>query len=427
MKRRRGERGQAASEYVALVMLVAVVLALAAGITSGGVGGQVLAGLQRGICRVALTPCPRPQPPQADLEPCPLERSVRGEELAVTIMVVRLGTSGTLTAVRSSDGRVTVSLAHGNRVGADTGLGARVRLGRRSLGGALTTSTSVSWTSGRAWTFADERTARRFAEAFARKATIGGQLLDGVRSRCSVLCDALGWRPHAPLPPPDEVFAEAGPAASLRASLGADATLVADASALLGRRLRRDGRRTWYLRLGADATAALALPAQLTAGLGGDAVLAYELDADDRPLALRLSSAGELRGRAAVEQVLGTARATQAAGAGVVVELDATLDLRDRANRRAAVSLLQSLTDPHAPALLPSRARELGRQIARRAQVDRRVFSAIRTASGIGAGVARGPTFDAGVERTTDGLRLLGAETRLPGLPFLPRDDCRAS
>ena len=27
--------------------------------------------------------------------------------------------------------------------------------------------------------------------------------------------------------------------------------------------------------------------------------------------------------------------------------------------------------------------------------------------------------------RTHDGMRLLTAETRLPGLPFLPRDDCR--
>jgi hypothetical protein len=30
-------------------------------------------------------------------------------------------------------------------------------------------------------------------------------------------------------------------------------------------------------------------------------------------------------------------------------------------------------------------------------------------------------------EQTRKGMRLLSAETRLPGLPFLPRDDCRAA
>ena len=56
-----------------------------------------------------------------------------------------------------------------------------------------------------------QRAARRFVATYGRKATIGGRLLDGVRSRCSLLCDALGWRPHARLPEPDVTFAEAGP------------------------------------------------------------------------------------------------------------------------------------------------------------------------------------------------------------------------
>ena len=64
-----GTRGQATSEYVALVALVAVVLALAAGLTSGGVAGHVLAGLQRGLCGVAGKACPRSQPLDADPNP----------------------------------------------------------------------------------------------------------------------------------------------------------------------------------------------------------------------------------------------------------------------------------------------------------------------------------------------------------------------
>ena len=84
MGRLRGAGGQATTEYVALVALVAVALALAAGLTSGGVGGQVLAGLQRGLCRVAPVGCPRSEPPRPDLAACPLERRTRRDELATS-------------------------------------------------------------------------------------------------------------------------------------------------------------------------------------------------------------------------------------------------------------------------------------------------------------------------------------------------------
>ncbi|HMJ01508.1 MAG TPA: hypothetical protein VK506_01130 [Conexibacter sp.] len=426
MARFRDARGQAATEYIALIALVSVALALAAGITSGGVGGQVLAGLQRGLCHVAPTDCPRPEPPRADLAACPLEHRRHGEELAVTFAVVRLGTSGTLSATRMSDGRVTVTLAHGNDVEGDTGLGARLRLGSRHHGGGARAHAGVSWTSGRAWTFAGDAAARRFMDTYGRKATIGGQLLDGVRSRCSVLCDAIGWRPHEELPEPDEIFAEGGLTATLTASIGADDSVGVDATALLGRRERRDGARTWYLRLSSAATAALELTgSELTGGAAGDAVLSYEVDPEGRPRTLGVTLAGELHGRMDAARALGPARASLAAGGGAVVELEATLDLREPAVRGPAARLLAALTDQSSLTLVLQRARALGAVIARRAQIDRRTFAATHAATGIGAGAALGAKLDGGVERTIDGLRLLAAETRLPGLPFLPRDDCR--
>ncbi len=426
MERLGDARGQATTEYVGLVALVAVALALASGLTSGGVGGQVLAGLQRGLCGVAPVGCPRPEPPRADLAACPLEQHARTEELATTIAVLRLGTSGTLALARASDGRMTVTLAHGSTVGGESGLGARLRVGRRAVAAEAEARAGIAWTSGRSWSFADEATARRFVATYGRKATIGGQLLDGVRSRCSVLCDALGWRPHAELPEPDAIYAEAGPIARLSASLGLGTRAEADAGALLGRRLGRTGERTWYLRLGAVATAALGLPGgELTAGAGHDAVLAYELDARGIPHTLRVSTAVELRDGAAATGTLGSRRAALAAGEGTVVELEATLDLREAVIREAAAGLVDALTGPDATALV-RRARTLGGQIVRRGQVDLRVYASARTSTGLGAGVAFGAKLDGELERATSGLRLIRAETRLPGLPFLPRDDCRA-
>jgi hypothetical protein len=427
MERRRGTCGQAAAEYVAVVALVAVALTLAAGLSSGGVGGQVLAGLQRGLCHVAAAPCPRPEPRRPDLDPCPVERTVRGERLSATIAVVRVGASGTLSVVRGSDGRITVTLTHGDDAGGELGAGARLRVGRRALGGTVTAGARLTWASGRAWSFASEAAARRFVQAYGRKATIGGRLLDGVRSRCSWLCDAIGWRPHAPLPAPDAVYAEAGLGGALTASLGLGRVALG-AGGLLGRQQRRDGGSTWYVKLDAEATAGLVLPgAELVAVAGAEAVLAYELDPHGDPRALRVSLAAETTGASAGGLAAGAARAGITAGGGAVIELDATLDLREPANRTAAAALLAALSSPRAVMAVPVHARALGERIARHGQIDRRAYAIQRTASGLGAGIGLGVKLDGALDRTTSGLRLLAAETRLPGLPFLPRDDCRAA
>ena len=173
MKRWRGADGQASAEYVALVALVAVALALAAGLSSGGVGGQVLAGLQRGLCVVARTGCPHREPPRADLDPCPVERRTRVEQLGTTIAVLRLGSGGTLSAVRASDGRVTVTLAHGNDVGVEVGVGARLPVGGRTLGGSVRAAAGIGWIRA-LLDLPDAREARRFVVAYgARRRSAG--------------------------------------------------------------------------------------------------------------------------------------------------------------------------------------------------------------------------------------------------------------
>jgi hypothetical protein len=426
MRRLRDSGGQATSEYVALVALVAVVLVLAAGLTSGGIGGRVLAGMQRALCHVMGGGCPRVAPPAADLAPCPLERSLRVERLSETIAVVRLGTSGTLSAVRSSDGRVAVTLANGSTAGGEIGAGVRLKLRDRPLGGAATGGLAATWTSGRSWTFPDAAAARDFVSRYGSKETIGGKLIDEIRSRCSLLCDAIGWRPHPQLPPPDELDEEGGATASLGASLGLpgrSGSASATATAVLGRRIERDGATTWYLRADAATTAGLHLPAAALAGdAAGEAVLSYGLDAHGRPLALGV----HLAGRAGATATAGNARGAHVDGQrAAVVELDATLDLREPENRAAAAALLDALGDPARLGAAPRRAAALGRRIAQRAQIDVRTYALRERTGGIGATVGLGVELGGAFERTTQGLRLLSAQTRLPGLPFLPRDDCR--
>ncbi len=428
MQRSSGTNGQATTEYVALVALVGVVLALAAGLTSGGLGSHVIAGVQRGLCRVAGTDCPRPIAPHADLEPCPIERGERKERLSETIAVVRLGQSGTLKTVRLSDGRVTVTLADGDSSGGEVGAGVRLRFGGSSLGGTATARLATTWTSGRSWTLPSFAAARRFIDAYGSKATIGGKLLDSARSGCSLLCDAIGWHPHSRLPEPDEVFQESGAAVTLAASLGV-VDVSAMAAAAVGWSVRRDGAATWYLQLDGAASGQLDLAgvAEVAGEAAGNVVIAYTVDGQGRPRELRAQLAVEAAAHAGLEVGGSGTTAHAGAGAGDAIELDATLDLRDAASRSTATSLLRALVAPSAPASLPTRMRALGAALAHHAQLDRRTYALDKTSSGADLQVALGVEAGLGYERTTRGLRLLSAETRLPGLPFLPRDDCRPS
>lgn len=419
-----GEQGQASGEYVALIAVAGCVLLALVALTSGGLGSHVLGGLQRGLCAVTGRVCAVRVAERDRLAPCPLERRISEEKLSETIASVKLGSSGTLTAVRSSDGRVVVTLADGSLAGAEIGVGARLLLGR-SLGADAKAGAALAWGSGRSWQFPDAASAARFVASYGDKATMRGKLADEVRSACSLLCDALGWRPHPQLPPPDEIHVEGGAMATLTGAFGIGAE--GDASALLGRRVARDGETTWYLRLGASAGAALRLPGAEAALAGGQrTVLSYRVGADGRPLALGVHLAAEGTGRVALA---GGARRGRGSGSGAsgaqrggAVEVEATLDLADPANRAAAAGVLAALRDGSEGL---ERAGALGRRLAQHGQVDVRRYAMETGGTKVGATVALGLSIGGAFERTTKGLRLVAATTRLPGLPFLPRDDCR--
>jgi hypothetical protein len=429
MERAGGTSGQASSEYVALVALVAVACVLAAGLTSGGIGARVLAGLQRGLCAVAGRACPAPTPVSADLAPCPLDRATRTEAVGETIGVVRLGASGTLSATRTSDGHVAVTLSDGGASGAEIGAGARLRIGRRTLGGRVRAEVAATFMSGRAWRFPNAAAAHAFIARYGGKATIGGKLLDGVRSACSLLCDAIGWRPHPRLPEPDETYRQRGASAALAAELGAGpATAGAGGAAgrVLGSRVDRDGTRTWYVRLDHAVAVGLGLAfAGVSASARSEQIASYTVDGRGRPLRFATKSVTEARADGRLGVLPDPAGAQIAAGRALVVERDATLDLRDPVNRAAAHGVLELLLHPSVAAVVALRGAQLVRRIAEAGELDRRTYALSDAATGVGAGVALGVELAGGFDRTTERLRLLSAETRLPGLPFLPRDDCR--
>jgi hypothetical protein len=423
MRRRWQEAaGQATGEYVALVALVAVVLTLAAGLTTGGLGSRVLAGLQRGLCEVTAVRCPPAQRPRDELDPCPVERTTQTESLGGAFEVMTLGGGRALTTVRMSDGRVRIALSDVETIGGATGFGYAIGLGRRH-GATATVKIERQFAPGRSWTLPGAGAARAFLERYGAKATVGGRAVDLVRSGCSILCDAIGWRPHAALPPADEVSIDRGLSVRLDGALG-PADLGTSSDRVLGARFQRGGASTWYLSFDTAVGAALLSAAGLGAERRQHAVASFTLDAGQRPVELSVET---VDGTAASGTLQAARRVSARADGAValVTESSATLDLRDPRNLAAAAALWRTLRGGLAPARLLRDAAAVGRRIAREGVVDRRTYALESSATAIGGTLVLGAQLGGGFERTHEGMRLLSAVTRLPGLPFLPRDDCR--
>ena len=201
--------------------------------------------------------------------------------------------------------------------------------------------------------------------------------------------------------------------------------IEASGSALLGTRTRRDGSATWFFELDADAAAELAGgPVQARIGAGDKAVLSYSMDAHGRPAELAVNAVARSDGHLALSAG-DVASLGVSAGDALVTELDATVDLHDPRLRGAAGAFVAALGHPLALDALKRRAGALREQVADDLVLDRRTYAVSSSGFQLGAKVALGPGVGADFERRREGMRLLSAETRLPGLPFLPRDDCR--
>ncbi len=244
------EQGQASPEYVAIVLVVAVVLGSAAALTSGGLGDATLNGMRRGLCALtgrAVRAAARPSRPAAvhAAQPGGGEHDAGGRDRRRLVArspparraVLRRPRRGDLRRrpigrpQRAGRGSGAVRVAPGNAAGRPR----RPLLLRRGQHVAL------------------PRRPRR-AAAFVRRwrhrqGALGG-LLHDLHETC-LLCKLVGHGP-ARMPAPDVTWADHGDA--LEASAGARLHFGADVAATMaaqtmGVRLERGGGRTRYLAL----------------------------------------------------------------------------------------------------------------------------------------------------------------------------------
>jgi hypothetical protein len=251
--------GQASADYVGLLALVAVVLALSATAVGAPWMPSAIAGeIRHGICVVSGSLCTPAEAERAGLAPCPVYARSTMERAGARVSVIRLDRDDALVIERRSDRTVSISFVDGWRGGGEAGAGLSISGGRGQVSGGA----GASFHAGRTYEFPDQQAARRFLRRFAGEETLSGE---GRR-----LFRALCW--HCPewlegqgreLPEPSATYREGGAWADLRAAFrvsvpvrGTRAPLDLQAeltpSAIVGTRTA-GRRRTTYLRLGHSA------------------------------------------------------------------------------------------------------------------------------------------------------------------------------
>jgi hypothetical protein len=384
----RSTAGQATLDYVALLAVVALALAG----TGAAVGAEALAEIPHAVvgatrtalCIVGGDVCRTADARAAGLAPCLVGEDVRGRGLAVTILSVHLGRSGSWTVARRSDGSVLVTRLEGDAVGLAGGIG--IELGPVADAGAQGTL-DLSLARGKAWELPSTAAA--------------ANLLAAVR------------RGDPPPVPPTWRFGDAGSEAQamVGATLpGVQLTLLEGSSGTAAGVRTGRGESTVYVRVHADVDSpVVVLPGTVRGdssgpdGGGGPLLFGVTRDAHGlRELSFRRASAG--------------------ARPGEVTETVGRLDLRDPANRAAAAPLLDA-RPPWPPAAVTA-LRALVRRTAQVGTIERAVYAVRDESHDYAAAVRLGVELGVDESELDVQRRLVDASAWTAGSPERRRADC---
>ena len=172
MTRIRGEGGQAAAEYIAILLVAGALLAGAAAVAVAvpGVGDRVVAAVRTGICIVGGDLCRTADAAAAGLPPCLTRERGDRQDTTIDIAVVRVGGHGEWQLALRSDGSAVVTRLEENEVGGTVGVG--VSFSPVGVDAGASATLSAGYRSGRAWRFPDAAAARAFLDGARRDARV---------------------------------------------------------------------------------------------------------------------------------------------------------------------------------------------------------------------------------------------------------------
>jgi hypothetical protein len=404
----RSDRGQGTVEYLAVVLLVAVVLGVGATAAAAtGAGADIATAVPRevirALCIVRGGDCYR------DRAPCDVAASSKSSSWALTVAVFKLGHDKTVTVTERSDGTFAVTLDTAPVGGVETGTGARAKLslGKRSFsaGADITAGVTASYAHGKTWIVRSAAAAKRLAAAI---------------------------RDDAPLPPADVEGHDVKVEASAGASAGGVANVSGGAHAALGGGSQTDrtsGNRTYFFTAGVAGEAGASVQATnakaSVAGSDGDRY-ALTIGPDGRWLDLTVVRTGALSGRAdlppEIAPIADALDVPTRGGRRWVTE--SHLDLTEAGNLAAARALVAHLEDPLHPAGIPAAIAAFSRRLHDNAVVDARTYALDEETFGAEGHVGAELKLGGKYETSTENTRLVAATTRGIDGRWRVRNEC---
>lgn len=412
----RGVRGQAAPDYLAVVLLVALALA-GAGVlvASTGVGERVVAAVRQALCVVAGDACDDP----VARRPCVRSSREQAYTRSLAVLAVRGDSRSVQLREQRADGTVAVTLIDEKAIGADVGTGAELhyRWGERggAFGAELRAALLAERSSGRTWIAPDDAAADRLVERVRL-----ADLSRPPQRTIAVPDQAAMPVPHrlvTTAPPPRFTFSESGPQVSAQIRrLGSSLKLAAGEA--YGERVDRvSGERTLYVRRTGSAAGALSI-ANVGVRGAGEVQERYgiTLDRAGRPLDLAVLATRDVQGAVDLPRGLAVAAGLlRVPTAGEQhVETEQHLDLTKPANSEVARAFLGGLGE--GSLAVESASRALRERLEREGVTRVRTYAREVTARELGGhakvlGVGIGAEGGSSEERS----RLLGAAVREAG------------
>jgi hypothetical protein len=400
MASQRGERGQATTDYVALLAVVAVLVAIAATLTAVGAPGvvnAVRAQMARALCVVTGQACAVDRP-----RPCTFAMRRDSRRYGLNLAVVRVDKDSFVVREQLSDGTVRLTVVKRYGAGVEIGIGAHAQVNQDLSSGGVGREVKLGGNgilgTGKVYYARNAREADRILRAIER----------GERTPVSAREDIY------------ELGAKAAASLKVRVSLAAKSMHV-----LALRRNHQTGATTITLSVGEGGSALAESVVGPTGSLDTNVVLAVKLDRHRHPVELSLLGTGTVAGGAKLSPLLATPLALSGSDdipaniAGRRWELGARGDLRDPEVAEAWKHFRSSPTSLAA-------IRRLGLALRERAQLDVRTYRARSSSNGTSLGFATGFKFGVETEHTIDRFNLLAASSRPPGGLWEPRLDCVA-
>lgn len=396
-------RGQATTEYVALVAIVAVLLmaglALAAG-AAPGIVNAVAGQIRHALCVVAGGRC-------TDLRtlPCTVASTRDVRHLAVNLLLLRVDHDRYVLREELSDGTIRLTVARSGAAGAEVGVGGRatVTVKGRAVGATDEARAGAQAVVGHGRVF------------LARDAGEAAAFMRVIRD---------GDDPPAPA---REVFYQGG--ARGVGTIGAGSVfgggaLRAFAGTMLGaRRDVRTGDVTLTVNAGGSGWGAVTIALGGPVGTAERATTLGLTLRRGRATQLSLSAAGSLGAGAApppgLSRALGGVTALKVEGGGRRWEFAARLDLRDPL---VATAWRRFRDDPAGGEAI----RLLGAAIRERAHLDVRAYRTAGTSAGAAVGIASVVRVGGEFEHVVERSRLVAARSRPSGGLWERRFDCVA-